>query len=262
MGVVRELIQIVAVRALRGNTIAGDDVHDSMITALPDAMLGKQRPVMQVSIEDSASPGPGDGLFRTDVSATLSIQMAVATTVTVELPDGGGTVQELAIGDTDAALEATLNLMDRQLRLALSNPTNPWAEAFRKLVVGFGKITDVRLGDPETGRRHAARVMEIEIMPIAEPSPGQSDSEIVREVLAQVAALVDYSDLAKIFSASLDAGAGYHDWQAVQAKLFALTDVPRMIGVGTPDDGVEVPIANVTVSTNGVQSGYVGEPDE
>jgi hypothetical protein len=247
MGVVRQLIQVAVTEALRGRTIAGEVVHDSLIKALPQIMNGEVHPVVAVSIEDCISQD-GDGLFRTDASMTLMLQLAIAKSVTVSIVEGE---EALEIGDTDAALEASLNLLDRQWRIALSDPLNAWAELFRQLVPHVGKVSDIRLTDPETGRKHAARIVEITIAPIAEPYPGQSDMDVVRAGLAQMATIADYADLSAILSASLDVGAALFDWQIVQGRLLSLAAMPALIGVGTPDDGGEVLLTATTLDIAG-----------
>lgn len=247
MGVVRQLIQVAVTEALKGRTIAGQAVHDSLIKALPQIMKGEVHPVVAVSIEDCTSQD-GDGLFRTDASMTLMLQLAIAKSVTVPVIEGE---DALEIGDTDAALEASLNLLDRQWRIALSDPLNAWAELFRQLVPHVGKVSDIRLTDPETGRKHAARIVEITIAPIAEPYPGQADMDVVRQGLAQMATIADYADLAAILSASLDAGVALFDWQIVQGRLLSLSAMPAMIGVGTPDDGEEVLLTETTIDIAG-----------
>lgn len=247
MGVVRQLIQVAVTEALKGRTIAGQAVHDSLIKALPQIMKGEVHPVVAVSIEDCISQD-GDGLFRTDASMTLMLQLAIAKSVTVSVIEGE---DALEIGDTDAALEASLNLLDRQWRIALSDPLNAWAELFRQLVPHVGKVSDIRLTDPETGRKHAARIVEITIAPIAEPFPGQGDMDVVRQGLAQMATIADYADLAAILSASLDAGAALFDWQIVQGRLLSLSAMPALIGVGTPDDGEEVLLTETTLDIAG-----------
>ncbi|MBB4005806.1 hypothetical protein [Allorhizobium taibaishanense] len=254
MGVVRQLIQIAATEALLGRTIAEDRVKDSLIMALPLIMDDAPAPIIAVSVEDSLSPSTGDGLFRTDVSLTLQLQMAVAKSVTVAVQDedgGSGNVSMLEIGTTDAALEASLNLLDRQWRLALSDPDNAWAEILRDLIAGFGRISDVRMVDPESGRKHAARIIEVTLEPIAEPALGQDVPPAIAAGLDKMAASTDYVDLSRIFTASLYAGADLAKWQDVQAMLGVTQPVPGLIGVGTPDNGKEVLTSAVSLNIAG-----------
>ncbi|MVA70221.1 hypothetical protein GOZ81_03965 [Agrobacterium vitis] len=254
MGVVRQLIQIAATEALLGRTIAEDRVKDSLIMALPLIMDDDPKPIIAVSVEDSLSPSTGDGLFRTDVSMTLQLQMAVAKSVSVAVEDENGdpgSMSMLEIGTTDAALEASLNLMDRQWRLALSDPGNEWSQILLGLIGDFGRISDVRMVDPESGRKHAARIIEVTLDPIAEPSLGQDVPEVIATGLAKMTATDDYADLARIFSASLAGGAGLAKWEEVQAMLGVTKPVPALIGVGTPDDGIEVLISDVSLNIAG-----------
>lgn len=249
MGIVRALIKIAATEALRGRTMAENRVHDSLIAALPMILDGEPAPVIAVSIDDSLSQAR-EGLFRTDVEMTLVLQMALARSVTVTVTTGEGEEQQTAaleIGDADAALDISLDLLDRQVRVALSDPDNPWAELFRTLVPSIGRIADMRLSDPESGRRYAARIVEMTIEPIAEPAPGQEDADVVRAGLDQIAAVADYADLAAILSAALDEGSDLFDWRKAQAYLLTTADMPRAIGIGTPDDGAEVPLSAVTI---------------
>lgn len=260
MGIVRELVQIAVTEALRGRTIAEGRVHDSLIRALPQIMNKGSHPVIAVSIEDCTS-SVSDGLFRTDTAMTLMLQLAIASSVTIPVTTGEGEERQtvaLEIGDTDAALEAYLNLLDRQWRIALADPENAWSELFRRLVPTVGKIDDIRLTDPETGRKHAARIVEITIMPIAEPYPGQADTDVVRAGLEQIATIADYADLAAILTASLEAGQDLFAWQVVQGRLMSLAALPAQIGVGTPDDGEEVVFTETTLDI----AGEIEEPAE
>lgn len=259
MGIVQQLIQISGVQALRGRTIAGDNVRDSLIASLPYVETDKPQPLVAVSVEDSVSHDSSCGLFRTDVEATMLLQLAIARSVTVEIGENEA-AQTLVVGDTDAAYEMSLNLLHRQVLIAFSDPANAWAEILRKLVT-IGTIKTVRLADAETGHKHAARLIEMSIMPIAEPSPGQTDNPVVGEALALLAGVADYADIAAILTDSLHAGADLYDWQKVQASLFATSTVPAMIGVGTPDDGEEVPIDASDLVTNDYTSGFEGDPE-
>lgn len=203
MSIVRQLIQIAMVQAIRGQTLAGPHVLDSNIAGMGSIEFSDDQPVIACSIEESdQNEKYGRGFFGRANDLKLYVQVVVATKVSYRIVNGEGqeieeTVPE--IGSTDAGREATLNIVDRQWKQALIDPANPWADRFRQLVTGIGRVKDLRITDPEGGRKYAARVYEISATAIADPDFGAALPEDIDAIMAAAAAIVDYADLISIW---------------------------------------------------------------
>lgn len=254
MSVVRQLLQISAVQALRGQTLAGAGVFDSKIGPLPDILKGAERPILVVSIEESdqRSEGGNDtGFFGRTAELKMLVQAAVASPVSVTIDD----VEAITagIGETDAGYEATLNLLDRQWRAVFHLPGNPWAELFRSLIASIGDIRDARGINPENGHRHAARFTQIDIRTICEPAPGEDIPEDIERGLQMLSDVPDYAELAILLRESLTSGSQMSDWQKVQSLLFAGTDTLSAVGLA-PLAGDDDELATAIIAMEGAGS--------
>ena len=235
MSVVRQLIQISAVEAVRGKTLAGNDVFDSMIDDVTGLLKDKARPLMIFSVEECHQKSAGQGergfLNRTTVLKFM-VQLAVASGK--EIRDGDDVVILTSIGDSDAAHEATLNILDREWRTALHDESNPWTQVFRGLVLGVGNMEDRRGADPETGRKHAARYLVADLSVIAEPMPGEELPSAIEQGLSLMEADDDaaYREVARNFRRLLGAGADKPDWQKLQSRLFLSDKALLALGHG------------------------------
>lgn len=244
---VASIIRMLAVRALRGRTLAGQAVFDSRVEPLEQMTGGEKQPVISVQVGETAEAGDGDGLFMRDTTLTLSLDLIVASQITYE-----SGAEAIEIAETDAGLEFSLSVMDRQWRTALSDPDNVHAEALRGLVAGIGAIRSTRGMDPQTGQKHAIRMIEAEILAIAEPAPGAALPAPIDAALTLLGQDPGCAKPVSIMRAELAGGAGLFDWKKAQALLFATAAVPAAIGVGTPDDGEEVAVDTIGVRIEGV----------
>lgn len=234
MSIVRQLLTISAVQAMRGQTLAGPCVFDSQISVLSDALDDARRPVIIVSIEGSEQPDHGiaQSLLGRTANFKLLVQAAVFELQKMAEADGGEPEElEYVLGETDAAFEATLNLMDRQWRGVLSQPRNAWAEIFRGLVQRVGTINDIRATDPKTGRRHALRLTQVEIEAIADPVPGEDLPPAIEAGLAALEAMADYAETAAAWRSVLADFAGLEDWELSQARMFMARGTMDALGL-------------------------------
>lgn len=236
MSVVRQLLQISAVEAFRGATLAGDDVFDSRIDTLPNLLVDARRPVLIVSIESSEqAPDHGQGqygLLGRDTRLSMMVQAAVASAVEIRDQDGDVVVAE--IGETDAAFEATLNILDRQWRSVLQYGEGPWAKIWRGLVFRIGKVRDTRAVDPETGRKHAARFTELDLDVVWEPDTFAAIPDNIEAGLAAMEADGDvaYAEIARVFRALLTNSDEWPQWQQVQSALSLVDEGLQALGLG------------------------------
>lgn len=264
MSIVRQLVQLALVNAPLGFTIAGNDIFDSRMDPLEQLAKGARRPFMIFSVEESeedGKEGPEDvGLLGRCSKLTILRQMAVASGQ--EIRDQSGTRIIAAIGETDAAFEATLNILDRQWRQVMSSYDNAWANLFRGLVVKIGKISDQRSADPETGTKHAGRftLIHAEVMP--DPLPGEPIPQIIEDGLALLEADGDtsYAEIARVWRTVLTADADWPEWRTLQAGLFATRADMEAVGVGPLGVDELVDFAQGDVALNGADVTITPEP--
>ncbi|TIL57746.1 MAG: hypothetical protein E5Y89_28945, partial [Mesorhizobium sp.] len=88
MSLVNAMLRILAVQALRGNTIAADGVTDSSIEALSSIMSDRQAPVILVRIDEAKYTGQNEGFFLTSGTVTFALDLIVASSVTYQTTDG------------------------------------------------------------------------------------------------------------------------------------------------------------------------------
>ena len=167
-------LRIAAVRALRGNTLASDRVFDSEIIPLDQIATAQKAPFISVYTDEEKTISiTGRDILGAQREIELSFEVAVSTQVDVTVTDDtGGTTSEtqVSVPQTDAALEAQLNIVGRQITRALLDPDNAWAEIWRKMIVRIIKIDEKRGAMSQNGLRFAARQFIFSCAVIAEPS--------------------------------------------------------------------------------------------
>lgn len=255
MSVVRQLIQIAMVEAVRDRTLAGADVFDSRMDPLPDLVKGVTRPFVIFSVEESSSQGAHDGPLESGLlgrTAELTVLVQTGVASGHEIKDGNGVRLIAAIGESDSAFEATLNILDRQWRARLTDYDNPWAEILRGLVTQVGKIIDTRSSDPETGTKHATRFVQVNLSVMPDPLPGEPIPAPIEAGLAAMEAdgSPSYAEVARVWRALLTEAADWPDWRTLQAGLFATRADMGGIGLGPfiIDDLVDFAAADLDVS--------------
>ncbi|WP_137136559.1 hypothetical protein [Rhizobium sp. FKY42] len=254
MSIVRQLIQLSIVEALRDQTMAGDCVFDSRMERISGLAEEQAVPVIVVSVEtaDQSDQTPGGiGLLGRDTSLSVLIQTAVVTARKVK--DDNGTVIRQGIGETDAALEGALNILDRQWRHVLHTPESEWAEVFRDLVLATHSVKDTRAADPDTKRKHAARFVQIDLDVLPDPLPGDELPEAIERGLALMAADPEYAELAADWRALLAKGRDWPEWRKLQSRLFATRKDMATIGLGPLDIDELVPFTHARLNVRGMQ---------
>ena len=265
MSIVRQLIQIAMVEATRHLTLAGNDVFDSRMDTLDKLLHGQPRPILIFSVEESEQKAGGqqeEGLLGRPAVLTAMVQAAVASGQAIR--NGNDVIVRAAIGETDSAFEATLNILDRQWRQALHHHDNPWAVVFRSLVNGVGEIKDTRASDPETGSKHAARFTQFHLDVIADPLPGDELPDCIAAGLDLLEADGEpgYVQIAAEWRALLADGESWPDWRKLQSALFASRDKLAALGAGplTIDEEVDFDLVVMDVANAGTVEVVADDP--
>jgi len=257
MSLVRQLAQIAMVRAIRGHTLAGPHVLDSNIAGMGTIDFAGDQPVIACSIEESDQNDKHDhGFFGRTSAFKLYVQVVVATKVSYAVVTGEGEeVEEIEteIGSTDAAREATLNILDRQWKQALVDPANEWGDRFRQLVPLIGRVRDIRITDPEGGRKYAARVYEIDGTAIAEPDFGEGLPEDIDRILTAAAAITDYADIVTIWRDLFAKAASTDETVRLQASAALSSTAFAALGLNVLETGGD-DFADATIDIDGLDS--------
>lgn len=197
MSLVRLALRLVAMKALAGKTIAQDRVRDSEITALDDAVNSESQPVIMIYTDDQRLKLTGKSLY--DSSGTVGLVFVLAIAQPVATTIEGKTEVSITFPPSDAATEMQVDIMERQLVMALSDPDDPWAALYRKLVVGYDKCESMRGASEKSGARFAARYIQFDVQTLNDPTPGKAveDLPFWNELVAAINADQD-SDLANL----------------------------------------------------------------
>ncbi|WP_319498077.1 hypothetical protein [uncultured Cohaesibacter sp.] len=152
-------------KALDGKTLAGSRVLESDPTALRfkddgTAETPVEGPFVNVFVHESEVTGDY-GLFR---NGTLEITLVTGVTASMWATDkqtGESTLEGVAFARTTGSMDRLLNLLHRQIVMALSDETDPWAVLFRSLVPSLSKVERIGVVSMENGQRLAARQAKI-----------------------------------------------------------------------------------------------------
>jgi hypothetical protein len=183
------VLRLLAVRAIRGNTWAEERVYDSPATPADIRVQTNRETYIAVYVDSGDANLKDNTTLTAPGSADLVIEVGVASPQRFDqagnpvgdetpAPRAGSTVTQL--NATDEGMEMTIGLVAHQAMQALvsTKATNPWAELFRMLTVAQYENLSIRRGGPvnETPNkptpRFASRIVIIRCGMIADPPRG------------------------------------------------------------------------------------------
>jgi len=179
MPVVQFGLRIAAVEALRGATLVGDNVRDSDFAAIDVAGDGnlrtdQDRPFVVVYTDDGEVNEADTRDLRQNGTVDFVCEFGAATPMAQTDPETGESViAGVDIPATDAALEVALDLVDRQIGNALTDPASDWAAIWQRLSDRVEKVERKRAVTADNGVRLAARQLRIKLACKPDPVYGQ-----------------------------------------------------------------------------------------
>lgn len=192
-----DVLRWVTVMALRDRTWAGPRVYDSPGQPADLRMESERAPFVAVYTDDAdfeleEETGVGvASLYDSGGTALLIIEVAVAGQMQdvapaddpEDEPEDADMFRVVAdrniLAATDQGLEARIGFISRQVMDALADPSNPWAELWRRMTPVRKKV-EVRRGGPgneaaqEGAQRFASRIMRLHLGILGEPAPGEA----------------------------------------------------------------------------------------
>lgn len=232
MSLVNFAIRTCLKRALLDRTFAEGRVFDSMVTPIDHTIEAGALPMIVVSTDDDQATLSSFDLNVDGRELDVVIEMELASAVEVE---AGGVNFEIPL--TDAGLEATLDILHRQVLRALAEPTSEWANLFRRFVADPKKILKRRGASTEKGVRFAARQIVLTCQPANELPYGADPKGAWADLILLMRADKELSDLAALVAAELT-GAPLPSWRVIQAGLGYTDAQIRALGP-TPLDPAE-----------------------
>lgn len=241
MSLVSLALRIAVTEALKGRTLAEGRVVDSELAAISDLIGDSPAPLIVVSVDDASGERDKAGLSLLDAADEIGLlfEIAIASRVTAEAIDGQGAASLIAIEPNSKGLEASLDILWRQVSRALLTPIDgePWGEIVRQLILRMTRFQMKRGGEAD-GNRVATRFYLLSVEPIAEPDFGRPAEDVWAELLAAMERTASLVEMARILRAAIEQPAGLADWRVVQARLGVSEAEVRALGIAPPWDGV------------------------
>jgi hypothetical protein len=249
MSLARLAMRITAARALKGATLAGGRVFDSVIAPIDQTIAEERQPILIVTTDDHEVEVTGRDLVHGNVSCDLVIEAAIAARV--ELSVGDESQPSLVIPHTDEGMELALDLLEHQVVGALLRESSDWSRVFMGLVPRISRRISRRGASVEKGVRFAARQVLLTCDLIEAPASGAAilPASPWADLLAVLSEDPDLSFLATLLREEIE-GTPLMDWQRAANILAVSRDTGRSIGLG-PLVRLAVPIPLDAINLEG-----------
>lgn len=229
MSLVSLAVRTCLLRALRGATWAGDRVLDSPFEPLADLLRPDAPATPLVAIYTSEILEAPTGKSLTAQVQKIEVCVQIYTPLAVQ-------VQNLSI--KEAGLALALEMMDRQVRGALSTNRSVWSDLFGRMVVKYSKLTSVPLLlETEMNLRVPCREITFHCDAIADPEWGRPISGVWLDLDAALRASADLAPFADVIKSLIESPTGLTDWQITAAALGLTKFEIANLGVSPLDGG-------------------------
>lgn len=216
MSLVRPVVRMCTVLALKNNTIAEDRVYDSDNTPLADALTLQAKPYITVyTDEDNKLDINNMDLMSNARNLSLVIEFGVASAVATE-----NSGVQVKIPATDEGMEVSVDYLETQIMSALLDPHNEWSEIWRNLVMKVVTIRSPRGGSADRSARWAARQLLMVCDTVSDQPPGVvvDDNHPLKRFVALAGQQSPPLPAANLIGNFLNATAA-PEWRQVQAWL-------------------------------------------
>lgn len=170
-------------------TFAGPHVFDSRIYPLELDDLRQEVPVAAVYTDMTKFSGkPRDEqalVSNTTIECNLCIDIAVAENAEVVDPATQEPTKTLQLVQTDAELEAILDILEAQILWTLQNPSKKWSRTFGNLCKGIISYESTREAEGNKNNRVAFREIKLGCLICPDPIPAIVPAK-VKEACMQI----------------------------------------------------------------------------
>lgn len=263
MSIVRLCTRVAATRALRdGLTLIDGKVDDSSLSDIETAAETAPKPVVIVYTDDDDARPNGKSIGGGQGTLSLIFLISVTGSITVQAKgedgqplkdDAGNDVmeREYYLPTTSAAIEMSLDLIERQIQTTLMDPTNAWSQTFWRLVTSVTRWRSIRGGSTKEGVRLAARQIIVDCETVHDwpmGSPPEHDWKLILDQFE--AAGPDLAGQAGIIRKALE-GKPLEPWQRTMAEMGWTPELMRGAGM-TPISDTPITLERVTFQPEGV----------
>jgi hypothetical protein len=179
MSLIRIALRIAAVEALKGRTLVGENVLDTPNGALDIQADGSLRteedkPFISVYTDQGKAEGvTGRSLTENglcDIIFEIGVSSAMLETDQVT---GASVLVGINVPASDRNREFFLDIVQRQICDALTDPANPWSEIYRGLHYRIAKIEFAGARNADDGQRLAGHQMRLTVDLADDPVAGE-----------------------------------------------------------------------------------------
>ncbi len=181
MSLVRAALRISAYYALRDATLVGENVRDSDIGSIEVSGDGsvrsdEEKPFILIYTDDSTTESAAVRNPMMNGSVDFIAEFGVTQTMTETNKAGESSLQGVGLAATDANLELMIDLVARQIGVALTGD-GLWAQLWLRLHDGIERIDRRRAGTDEDGVRLAAGQLRYKLKAISDPVWGADQTK-------------------------------------------------------------------------------------
>lgn len=179
MSLTRIALRIAAVEALKGKTLVGNNVLDTPNGALDIQADGtlrsdKDKPFISVYTDQGKVERVTGRSLTENGMCDIIFEMGVSLAMLETDEDTGATTMVgINIPASDRNQEFFLDIVQRQICDALTDPSNEWADLYRSLHYGIAKIEFAGARNADDGQRLAGHQMRLTVELADDPIAGE-----------------------------------------------------------------------------------------
>ena len=183
MSLARIALRIAAVEAIKDQTLVGENVLDSPNGALDIQADGtlrtdEDRPFVSVYTDTGTADSITGRSLIENGSCVLVIESGISMAMTETNSETDvSEIVGVSIPPSDRAFEFYLDVVQRQVLDALSDPDNAWAEIYRSLHYSVTKVEIGGRRNTDDGQRLAGHQIRITLNLIDDPVRGEVEQE-------------------------------------------------------------------------------------
>lgn len=253
-----DVLRWITVRALKGQTWAGNNVFDSPATVADLRIAEQRQPFIAVFCDECDTEGMDNPSTIGPMNVRLIIETGVASSIVLPMTGAAGApeapVSVTMLNDTDPALEATIGFLAEQARDALMDTVSPWADLWRELTGGQMRKVECVRGGPATDQykppqRYASRIQIYHTGVLAVPPRGAplEPNTFWPHFLALAAADPELAGIGQLVQAHFEYPAGSLPvWRLAEKYLGVSAATVRGLNIAPLDGFVtEEPVAPI-----------------
>jgi len=240
MSLTRIALRIAAVEALKGRTLVGANVLDSPNGALDIQADGtlrtdKEKPFIAIFTDQGKAENITGRSLTENGACDIIFEMGVSSAMFQTDPVTSETVMiGINIPATDSSREFFLDVVQRQIRDALTDPDNPWAEIYRGLHYRVLKIEFAGARNTDDGQKLAGHQMRLTVDLADDPVRGEplaATSAFLRLIEALEAdGNPDHAEQASKLRSAISGT--YEPWEILQRRHGMTADELLALGHG------------------------------